>query len=675
MSALAKITKHAAQLEHDRQYDKALALYARLLDEPGAADEEVDVPLYNRAGDVALRAGQVDRAVAYYERALDLYAAGGFLNNAIALGTKILRHAPERAAAHYTLGVLHARQGFRPDARQHFLEYADRMHRGGRDDEAARAIAELLLVCASGAEARDALAQHVARSPARAPEVAARLGALVEAALASGAPGLAAAEPPVRGAEVGAEHGLPAEPIGTPVAGGAAEVPGFQPTALGEVALPSPGTADLVFLDVEFEGADDLVPAAQQSAGPVGPPSTVAPIADAGWSDAAGIELVADGDAMPSWSTSGAGGGLDLLDLGELPGAGWDGGSGRTAPDAPALAPLATVLAELPGELPPLGASMLALAGEGWTAPDVTDGAGVLVLAPPALRDDAPDILAEFDLGGLPRLEGDAAADAADAPGSLATPGGLDDAFELPVVELATEASVGEDTGSSADALDDLVFVVPPAAPAPERAPRRASEAPIAGAGFDDAGDPEGGLDLGAWLRASEPPRSTRLVAPVLAPTGDEEADFRATLAAFKAGVADHLDVEDHDSRYDLGVAYREMGLLEEAIGEFQKAARAPGRPLRALEALAQCFLDRDEPELALSALAGVAGDVAAPAAAAPAGIADERLVGVCYLLGLASERVGRAEDARRWYLRVLATDYQFRDAAHRLASLQTPRR
>ena len=40
---------------------------------------------------------------------------------------------------------------------------------------------------------------------------------------------------------------------------------------------------------------------------------------------------------------------------------------------------------------------------------------------------------------------------------------------------------------------------------------------------------------------------------------------------------------EDLETHYNLGIAYREMGLLDEAIGEFQKVAKAvqKGKPFR----------------------------------------------------------------------------------------------
>jgi hypothetical protein len=157
MSALARIKKTAAQHEQERQYDKALALYARLLDGADAGDEEVDVGLFNRAGDLALRLGDAPRAVGYFERALDLYAAGGLLNNAVALGVKILRHAPNHLSAHYTLGVLYGRKGFAGDARHHLLTYAVQMQRAGRADEAGRVLAEVATGCGDAAAMRAAL--------------------------------------------------------------------------------------------------------------------------------------------------------------------------------------------------------------------------------------------------------------------------------------------------------------------------------------------------------------------------------------------------------------------------------------------------------------------------------------------------------------------------------------
>ncbi len=56
------------------------------------------------------------------------------------------------------------------------------------------------------------------------------------------------------------------------------------------------------------------------------------------------------------------------------------------------------------------------------------------------------------------------------------------------------------------------------------------------------------------------------------APT--EQVDVEEVFAQFKAGVAKQIDVDDAQSHYDLGVAYKEMGLLDDALREFEVAAR-----------------------------------------------------------------------------------------------------
>src|SRR5205085_4174717 len=67
-------------------------------------------------------------------------------------------------------------------------------------------------------------------------------------------------------------------------------------------------------------------------------------------------------------------------------------------------------------------------------------------------------------------------------------------------------------------------------------------------------------IDLGDWLRDEAAPKDTRMVVAEEEPTGDEQADFADMLKKFKAGVAENVDAEDHESHYDLGVAFKEMG-------------------------------------------------------------------------------------------------------------------
>lgn len=185
MSNIPKLKKQAAEFEQKRQYDKALAKYVQVLRESEEAQEEADVALYNRVGDILLRQGAVAEAVGYYEKAVDYYADGGFFNNAIALCNKILRNAPGRSSIYYKLGKISAKKGFLGDAKQNFLEYADRMRRSGELDEAFRALTEFADLCPDQDDVRLLIADHLSRSD-RKPEAVAQLQVLYQQLSAEG---------------------------------------------------------------------------------------------------------------------------------------------------------------------------------------------------------------------------------------------------------------------------------------------------------------------------------------------------------------------------------------------------------------------------------------------------------------------------------------------------------
>src|SRR5215218_4162507 len=164
MSNTAKLKKKAAELEAKKQYEKALEVYEQVLNTTRAADEERDVPLYNRVGDLHYRLGNNEQAINYYEQAADLYADGGFFNNAIALCNKILRYSPGRTVVYYKLGIISAKKGFTSDAKQNFLEYADRMQRVGKMDDAFRALKEFADLCPGQDDVRLTLAEQLSRA-------------------------------------------------------------------------------------------------------------------------------------------------------------------------------------------------------------------------------------------------------------------------------------------------------------------------------------------------------------------------------------------------------------------------------------------------------------------------------------------------------------------------------
>jgi tetratricopeptide (TPR) repeat protein len=145
-------------------------------------------------------------------------------------------------------------------------------------------------------------------------------------------------------------------------------------------------------------------------------------------------------------------------------------------------------------------------------------------------------------------------------------------------------------------------------------------------------------------------------------PTGDEQADFADMLRKFKQGVAENVDAEDFQSHYDLAIAYKEMGLIDEAISGFQKALGAPSNRLPTYEALGQCFLEKEQPKMASNIL---------QRALSEPGASEEKLVGVLYLMGRAAEALGKGDEALEYYQRVFIQDIQFKDVAERISNVE----
>jgi tetratricopeptide (TPR) repeat protein len=169
-------------------------------------------------------------------------------------------------------------------------------------------------------------------------------------------------------------------------------------------------------------------------------------------------------------------------------------------------------------------------------------------------------------------------------------------------------------------------------------------------------------VNLGDWLRDSEAPRDTRMVVEEKEPTGDENADFADMLRKFKQGVDENVDPEDYQSHYDLGIAYKEMGLLDEAIHEFQRALAGTQNRVATYEALGDCFLSKHQFTLASSILSRALNE---------RGTTEDQLVGVLYLLGRAAEAQGRTDEALAYYHRVFLQDIEFQDIAARVSELE----
>src|SRR5579864_1899929 len=228
MSNVAKLKKRALEYEQKKQFDKALETYSQILDGLGEHVDEADVALYNRVGDLLVRRGDVAAAVDHYEKAVDLYTDGGFFNNAIALCNKILRNAPGRTSIYYKLGKISAKKGFVNDAKQNFLEYADRMQRAGELEEAFRALKEFADLCPDQDDIRLMLADQLVRKD-RKNEAIEQLQVLYEKFQSEGR---------TREARATVDRMKALDPELEPKSG---------------VGRPTPKANDLVFLDLNFD--------------------------------------------------------------------------------------------------------------------------------------------------------------------------------------------------------------------------------------------------------------------------------------------------------------------------------------------------------------------------------------------------------------------------------------
>jgi len=68
----------------------------------------------------------------------------------------------------------------------------------------------------------------------------------------------------------------------------------------------------------------------------------------------------------------------------------------------------------------------------------------------------------------------------------------------------------------------------------------------------------------------------------------------------FRSGVDEQIGKEDPETRYKLGLAYKEIGLIGEAIAEFQAAVKDKDRLLECASMLGLCFMEKGMPKLAV---------------------------------------------------------------------------
>lgn len=126
---------------------------------------------------------------------------------------------------------------------------------------------------------------------------------------------------------------------------------------------------------------------------------------------------------------------------------------------------------------------------------------------------------------------------------------------------------------------------------------------------------------------------------------------------------------EDPETHYNLGVAFREMGLLDEAIGELQKVCQAVDRghpfpqTMQTYTWLAQCFLDKGVPEAAIRWY---------ERALKLPNMDDDTVMALHYELGSAYETAANKPAALDHFMEVYGSNIDYRDVAERIKALKS---
>ena len=132
------VLKQAEKLLRQGKLDGAIAEYVRLVE-----DQPADWNAINALGDLYLRAGDRDRAVAQFTRIGDYLFSEGFLPKAAALYKKALKAKSDHEPTLLQLGEIAIRQGLLADAKTYFRQLAHQRRERGDERGAAEALIRL----------------------------------------------------------------------------------------------------------------------------------------------------------------------------------------------------------------------------------------------------------------------------------------------------------------------------------------------------------------------------------------------------------------------------------------------------------------------------------------------------------------------------------------------------
>ena len=164
-------------------------------------------------------------------------------------------------------------------------------------------------------------------------------------------------------------------------------------------------------------------------------------------------------------------------------------------------------------------------------------------------------------------------------------------------------------------------------------------------------------FDIAASLDALE-----SLEAPSVREASESQVDVEEVFAKFKEGVEKIISVDDAQSHYDLGVAYKEMDRVEDSIREFSVAARDPKRTCVCESMIGSIHMERGDVAKAIEAFSrGLQAQQKSP----------EQETVLAFELGNAYEQRKMHKEALAAYQRVARIEPTYRDVEERIKRLQ----
>ncbi len=143
--------------------------------------------------------------------------------------------------------------------------------------------------------------------------------------------------------------------------------------------------------------------------------------------------------------------------------------------------------------------------------------------------------------------------------------------------------------------------------------------------------------------------------------TGTDE-ELANIFDAFKKGVEDEVEENDFETHYNLGIAYKEMELLDDAIREFKVASSVQGESFQSSSMLAMCYMEKGLHEQAISEhrkLLDMLDDT------------DDRYLSVKYDFASAVEKSGDTRGALNIFIEIYNANPSFEDVTAKINHLK----